>query len=541
LLVLAGCAGSDDGAAPPDDPATTARTAPAPAPTEPVAPATTVTVAPSTTTEPPATTVGERQPAATRELDCAEQLPTYVESAIPDGVTNPRLSCWAMEVPEDHADPDGRTIEVTYYVWESAAPVDQRPADPVFYAPGGPRGSAFNSLRIFANRDIQGSRDLVLMDTRGNGPRPGDELGLPLSGCPEVYASVIEVMSVNLPIEQEYAINESAWQACADRLRGEGWDLAQYQSIAVAEDLEQLRIALGHEQVNFYGESYSTLYGLQWMRAHPTSLRSVVLDSVTPTDSSWTPEALVTPSIEVWEWVVEQCEATPACNDSNPDLPGALERAVATLDADPHEIDIVSNVTGETTTLSLDGSDLMFIIDGGLSPSTITLLPGAVTAWSRGDFSILEVYAEELQNSAAGGLMTSGAVACHDSIARMDGLDDLLAVDPPWRHVGYLPNMTCSAVDVPVADAAFHAPVESDIPTLIVIGELDTATPAAGSRRVAETLTAATVVSFTWEGHVPVRSNDCATSIVTSFYDDPLAADVSCVETANATPIEFGA
>jgi hypothetical protein len=74
---------------------------------------------------------------------------------------------------------------------------------------------------------------------------------------------------------------------------------------------------------------------------------------------------------------------------------------------------------------------------------------------------------------------------------------------------------------------------------LVVIGELDTATPADGSRAAATTLSAATVVTFDWQGHVPVRSDECARSIVTSFYDNPTAPDTSCVAAANDVPLVF--
>jgi pimeloyl-ACP methyl ester carboxylesterase len=74
---------------------------------------------------------------------------------------------------------------------------------------------------------------------------------------------------------------------------------------------------------------------------------------------------------------------------------------------------------------------------------------------------------------------------------------------------------------------------------LVVIGELDTATPADGSRTAAETLSAATVVTFDWQGHVPVRSDECARSIVTSFFDSPAAPDTECIASANAQPLVF--
>jgi pimeloyl-ACP methyl ester carboxylesterase len=499
----------------------------------------------STISQPTTSQALDNAAPTTRRLDCAEQLPDYVESRIPDGVGNPRLSCWALDVPENYGDPTGRRIDVTYYVWESATPAAERPADPIAYLPGGPRGSAYNTLRVYTERNLQGDRDLILMDTRGNGPVGGDPLGLPQSGCPEVYAAVLDVFSVNEPLADEYERYLTGWTACQERLASDGWDLSQYNSINVVNDLEQLRRVLGYEQWNFFGESYSTLYGQQYMRAYPGSLRSVVLDSVTVPDADWSPQGLVGPTQTMFEYAIDQCAAAPACAAAHPDPQASLDAAVERLDAVPHSVDVTSNVTGETITLRLDGADLGFILDGALSPDTMPLIPGALDAFAAGDFALLDTFAQQFQDNAAGGLMTSAAVVCGDNGADPTRLFTDIAqvqdLDRVWQHVGMLPNMLCAAVPVQPAPPSFAELVIVRTPTLVVIGSLDTATDAAGSRRVAGVLPDALVVEFVVQGHVPVRSNDCALAVTVAFWDDLAATDTGCVDVANAVPLEFGA
>jgi pimeloyl-ACP methyl ester carboxylesterase len=534
---LAGCAGESTSAT------TTAAGALEPSPGS-VSPA---TVEPSTTPHIDATIPAASDDAAptTRQLDCAEQLPEYVQERIPGGVGNPRLGCFALNVPENYAKPDGRRIDVTYYVWQSDAPEAQRPPDPIAYLPGGPRGSAYNTLRVYTERNLQGSRDLVLMDTRGNGPIVGDPLGLPQSGCPEVYEAVLQVFSVNEPLADEYATYLDGWERCAERLTTDGWDLSQYNSINVVNDLEQLRRVLGYAQWNFFGESYSTLYGQQYMRAYPDSLRSVVLDSVTVTDADWSPQGLVEPAQTMFEFVKQECAASPACDAAHPDLQASLDAAVARLDASPHRVDVTSNVTGETITLSLDGADVGFILDGALDAATMPLIPAALDAFAAGDFALLDTFAQQFQDNAAGGLMTSAAVVCADNGSDPSRLlttvDQVAVLDRVWQHVGMLPNMLCEAVPVVPSDAAFAQPVTSDIPTLVVIGSLDTATAAPGGRAVADRLTNVLDVEFLNESHVPVRSNDCALSVTVAFWDELLGADTTCVGESNSATLEFGA
>ena len=49
-----------------------------------------------------------------------------------------------------------------------------------------------------------------------------------------------------------------------------------------AEDLEQLRRALGLGKIFFYGDSYGTFFGQAYAVRYPGSLRGLILDSAYP-------------------------------------------------------------------------------------------------------------------------------------------------------------------------------------------------------------------------------------------------------------------
>ena len=83
------------------------------------------------------------------------------------------------------------------------------------------------------------------------------------------------------------------------------------------------------------------------------------------------------------------------------------------------------------------------------------------------------------------------------------------------------------------ADAYTPLPpaIESDTPTLIIAGSLDTATPAIYAYRTAETLTDATVVEIPMQGHVPGVMTECGRSLVHAFVLSPeTAPNLACVE-----------
>ena len=85
------------------------------------------------------------------------------------------------------------------------------------------------------------------------------------------------------PSEEEARAYALHWaQDCRDLLISQGFDLASYNPRANANDLEDLRRALGYGQWNLYGISYGTRTALETMRAYPQGIRSVVLDSPLP-------------------------------------------------------------------------------------------------------------------------------------------------------------------------------------------------------------------------------------------------------------------
>ncbi|MEM9513324.1 MAG: alpha/beta fold hydrolase [Actinomycetota bacterium] len=482
-----------------------------------------------------------------RELDCAAQLPSYVEERIPDGAASPRLSCWSMNTLEDYGatDADARRIDVTYYIWESAAAPGDRSADPIVYLPGGPRGSAYNSLIPFTNVDVQGTRDLILVDTRGNSPVPGDDSGVPQSGCPELYDTAIAVFAANESIDAEYVTLLDGWQLCLDRLRADGWDLAQYNTDNAIEDLEQLRSALGIDQWNVYGESYSTRYMLEYLRQHPDAIRAAVIDSATPPDTTiWSPATVGAAVDAVFQTVVDGCAASAECTTSFGDVRANLDAAVARLDETPRPVEITHPLTGEPATVSIDGRDLAFGIGELLDPATLPAIPGIVAAIAAGDDALIDASAASLLGIADGGLGLSAATVCHDFGIDPDrvmaGVDSALATAGPWEHLGYLSNMPCEIVDVPPADQQFNEPVASDVPTLVVVGLLDSSTLPADGLAVADQLANATRLVFEYEGHVPVRTSECAQQIARAFWDDLGDVDASCAAAANAEPIVYG-
>lgn len=89
----------------------------------------------------------------------------------------------------------------------------------------------------------------------------------------------------------------------------------------------------------------------------------------------------------------------------------------------------------------------------------------------------------------------------------------------------------CTNYPMPEPPAFYNAPVESDVPTLILQGEFDLRTPLANGLALAGELTNATLVIVPEQGHeVLTISNPCEVAVMEAFVNDPATEpDTSCV------------
>jgi pimeloyl-ACP methyl ester carboxylesterase len=87
-------------------------------------------------------------------------------------------------------------------------------------------------------------------------------------------------------------------------------------------------------------------------------------------------------------------------------------------------------------------------------------------------------------------------------------------------------------------DADLHAPLRSDIPTLLLAGESDPVTPPAAAERVARALSRHRLIVLPGEGHGQLGTG-CMPRVMAQFLNDtePTRVDISCL--AQHTPAPF--
>ena len=138
-------------------------------------------------------------------------------------------------------------------------------------------------------------------------------------------------------------------------------------------------------------------------------------------------------------------------------------------------------------------------------------------------------------------LMHLAVVCSDDPVRSVDDVDtegvswyaELLGVAAARGYARY-----CDLVDVAPLPASTDEPVTTDVPTLLLSGGLDVATPTFRSQEVADALPNATLVVFPGFTHVQLgQDNACAFDVLRQFVADPTAElDLTCVEGSPVFP-----
>ena len=193
---------------------------------------------------------------------CAQEvLPRFEPATCPfdgDGYRD-NVQCAYVVVPENRSRPDGRTLRLSVAVLKSLS--DKPLSVPLVYLSGGPGEPSvkYTTARLrspFWAR-YREKRDLIVFDQRGTGfsdPQFCLEMNFTL------YTSIFRGLSAT----DRRALVVETVDACRKKILPQGVDFDFYNSIANAQDLDDLRRALGYEQWNLFGISYGTRVALTW-------------------------------------------------------------------------------------------------------------------------------------------------------------------------------------------------------------------------------------------------------------------------------------
>ena len=460
------------------------------------------------------------------------------------------LDCGYIVVPEFYDRETDRPVKLGFTRLNSSS---ETAASPLFMLLGGP-GQSFNDPTYFLNfrpeilGQILETRDIVLLDQRGT---QNTDTFL---DCPEYYQLGWEVSQQGLDRQAAIDLEMGTLQKCIDQFKAQGVDLNAYNSVNIAADVNAARQAMGYDRIIYYGASYGSQLGQHVMRDFPEMLEAVVLDGAGALSrKSWVEDRALDAQWGI-DNLIALCEADEKCNETY-DIPAMLEEASALFADGP--------ITGTYTDpddpsisvdVEVDESTLFSIFNGQQGSGVGTFsLPAFIWQFAEGGASAVEETVIPLlgSNIVASRDATQGeeailmhlAVVCSEDYVNsvddvtVEGVGDFARV--VGQNKGLLYALACPLLDVQQLPDTTDVNVTTDVPTLLLTGDLDVATPYYHSQQVADSLPNSTLVVFPGRTHVQMNgANQCAGQIMTQFVLDPTATlDKSCL--AEPLPYSF--
>ena len=432
--------------------------------------------------------------------------------------------CGTLMVPENPADPGGRQLELAYAVVPARGPRTQ--ADPVVFLAGGPGQSARETLPIMrhALREMNRQRDLIFLDQRGTG------------GSQRLDCAFSDDEAAWLAPSQERLVEQLA--ECREQ-----WDVdvRHFTTTDGARDLEALRAHHGFEQLNLIGGSYGTRMAQVYLRHYPDRVRSVILDGVVPTRLHLGAEHGIKLDRALGR-LIAACAADARCNETFPDLAEAFETLKAGYpDHDDGPLIVVTHPReGRAIEIPFTRATLAAALRFlAYNPQSQMMIPYLIhEAATTGDPTRLAsqalIVTDQMTDMIAVGL--NFAVGCSEDWPDWPDMpeqeDTLLG-----NSMKTLYDQICTDWPLGMASEDFHQPFDSEVPVLILSGELDPVTPPEyGEEALAQFSNSRHLVA-NGRGHIvltqPCISNIAAEFVAVAGFD---TLDTACMERLGPEP-----
>ncbi|GAA6151826.1 alpha/beta hydrolase [Pseudoteredinibacter isoporae] len=441
----------------------------------------------------------------------AEQTGVLTPCYLPN--LSDQISCGSVSVAETE---DGeQTIDVHFAVLPALR--EKHAEEAVLVIAGGPGQSAMDLAGHF-NRilsKVRRERDILLIDQRGTGR--SNKLH-----CDQMDS--IEQLSFDdqsLDIEKET-------RNCKDEL---GADLNGYNSRRALDDFDLIRKKLGYKKLHVFGTSYGTRMVQLYMRHYPEVVASGIMDGLVPLQQN---VLAVGESVDhSMALLLDQCETQSACHQRYPNLRQDFQNLLGNIGGQTLLQGVKHPVSAEGAALRLTRGKLNGVLRLALySQQARTLLPYTIDRLKLGDSGpILGLF----------GMTLSGldlAMGMHAAIVCAEDWPRLTDKDRAQMKGSLIGEDMLAALDIacPVWNVApklddFEKPLESNIPSLLLSGKYDPATPPAWASTMEPQLSHSLHVIFPNATH-GVAGHTCANELIADFIanPDPEALDLSCVD-----------
>ncbi|HKQ90364.1 MAG TPA: alpha/beta hydrolase [Blastocatellia bacterium] len=402
-----------------------------------------------------------------------------------------------LYVPENRSDPNSRVIGVGFARFRASQPTG---APPTFHLPGGPGDSYLMLLKQGARPAVQGRwlkiianyrrvSDVIFVDQRGNSER-GEILKFR-------YKTPEQPLDQPTTLARSTASFVELARAAVAEFAGKGIDLRGYTVKECADDVNDLRRALGYDRITLVGTSFGSQWSFAVMRRHPDIVMRALLSGVEPLDYGYDMPSHVFAAIQRMWW---EAEKDPRFKPYLPEggLAAAAREVLRRLDRAPAQVKVKDDRTGETATVTLGREDFQrtFPVTTNGPAFLLSIYHEQYDRWARSTLGGRR--SREAEMLMIGPLIDTslGVTPRREHLLRTDAGTEFLG---QWNFDSYL-----ATADIwPTQDVGdeFRTEVVSRIPVVFAQGDWDTNTPVENALNIAPYFPNGRLMIATHGGH----------------------------------------
>jgi len=416
-----------------------------------------------------------------------------------------------LVVLQSRSDPTGPVVSLAFVRFRATRP---NPGSPIIYLVGGPGASGIDDGRgaLFKTIDaLRAISDVLLLDQRGTGLSTPD-----LTSHKSIGVSPGE----SIGSEQSLTALVETFRGAASEVASRKIDLNAYNTVESAEDVEDLRKALGVATVRIWAHSYGTHLALAFLRQHPASVEKVILGGINGPDQRWRLPADLDRLFAKLDTLVR---ADPRWKDRIPDLPALVRNVLTRLESKPVSVPLKLS-SGATVTVVLGKQDVQVLTALQMGDiDFIAAIPALYYAMSLGDFTQPAFITLALKTSEIGTAMRY-AMHCASGVSaeRLDRIrsEAGAALFGDSINFPFSDPRVCQAWAVKDLGPSFRAPVTSKVPALFVSATLDGRTSMEDTEEVRAGFSDSRRVILEGSSHGRMFSTSAdLTALMVSFFD----------------------
>jgi pimeloyl-ACP methyl ester carboxylesterase len=421
-------------------------------------------------------------------------------------INNVAAKCGTHRVYENRSTQSGRQIDLNIVILPATG--EHVEPDPVLYFAGGPGGAATDVATLFAAEfiELNKTRDIVLIDQRGTG-------GSNRLMCP----------TPDKPFDISDTAAYAAYvKSCLNDLDA---DPRWYTTRAYVDDVNEVRQALGYDQINITGGSYGGTVVQVYLQQHPETVRTAIVNNSTLIDYPIF-EHLADSSQRAFDLVTARCAQDEKCRAAFPDPQADLDAAFAQVEKQPVETTIWDPAISQPISVTpaiLSGVVHQMLMGADSAARLPRLLHRAVNNadWD----AVAEVYVNRIlpQQRAAAGLVMYAVIRCNEpwAVTRVDQVErngrQSYAGPTSLEQAQAIAQM-CALVPQPPPQALYGPTQQTAVPVLVLNAEEDNQNPPANVAKTAEIYPNSKVLFEPYRSHATVNWV-CLAKVYTEFIE----------------------